>query len=142
MLLYIYNAESTDSTVSEDITVLSKQAIASVTAKAPAGVNTLEEQSLVATPITENTSPSEATRIVSVVLTQAGPQTSDHLEINQLIDNLVDNGWLSYINIAGLCLSSLQEKNEMLKPLLDGVKMFQGSYVHIYVIIVFSYKSL
>ena len=45
-----------------------------------------------------------------------------------MIDSLVDNGWLSYDNIVGLCcLSSLEEKNKILKPLVDNIKMFQGS---------------
>ena len=96
-------------------------------AKATSSSDTLREQSSVATLKLDNTSPSEYANCVTVVLTLDGPGTSDQLEINQMIDGLVDNGWLSYVNIAGLCLSSLEEKNKILKPLVDGVKMFQGS---------------
>ena len=65
---------------------------------------------------------------ISVVLTRARSEAcNDNLEINQLIDSLIDQRHLSYINIAAFCLSSLQEKNELLKPLLDGVKKFQGT---------------
>ena len=97
------------------------------TAKATSSSDTLREQSSVATLKLDNTSFSEYANSVTVVLTPDGPGTTDQLEINQMIDGLVDNGWLSYANIAGLCLSSLEEKNKILKPLVDGVKMFQGS---------------
>ena len=99
----------------------------STTTKAANNSDASREQSSVATLKVDNTSSSEDAKSVTVVLTQDGPGTSDQLEINQMIDGLVDNGWLSYVNIASLCLSSLEEKNKILKPLADGIKMFQGS---------------
>ena len=116
-------AASARHTDSEDVTTASTTAIA----KATSSSDTLREQSSVATLKLDNTPSSEDAKSVTVVLTQGGPGTSDQLEFNQMIDGLVDNGWLSYANIAGLCLSSLEEKNKILKPLVDGVKMFQGS---------------
>ena len=66
---------------------------------------------------------SSKVKSVSIVLTQAGPSTSDQLVINQLIDANMDCGVLSYTDIAQICLlSSFQEKYEMLKQLLDGKK--------------------
>ena len=116
-------AASARHTDSEDVTTASTTAIA----KATSSSDTLREQSSVATLKLDNTPSSEDAKSVTVVLTQGGPGTSDQLEFNQMTDGLVDNGWLSYANIAGLCLSSLEEKNKILKPLVDGVKMFQGS---------------
>ena len=115
-------AASARNTDSEDITTVSTTAIA----KATSSSDTLREQSSVATLKLDNTPSSEDANSVTVVLTLDGPETSDKLEINQMIDDLVDNGWLSYANIAGLCLSSLEEKNKILRPMVDGVKMFQG----------------
>ena len=116
-------AASTRNASSEDSIAVSTTVID----KATSSSDTVREQSSVATLKLDNTPSSEDAKSVTVVLTQGGPGTSDQLEINQMIDGLVDNGWLSYANIAGLCLSSLEEKNKILKPLVDGVKMFQGS---------------
>ena len=121
-------AESSNNTGSEDGAIISEH---TTTAKATNSSDILTEQSSVTTLEIDNESPNEAAiKTVSVVLTQAGPVTSDQLEINQLIDNLIDDGWLSYVNIAALCFSSPQEKNELLKPLLDGIKKFQSKYVN------------
>lgn len=115
-------AESAGNTVSEGSTATSEQAIVTATAKPANSCDTSSEQSSASAP---KLSSGEA-KSITVVLTQGGPGTSDQLEINQMIDALIDDAWLSYANIAALCLSSLQEKNEMLKPLLDGVKNLQG----------------
>ena len=121
--LIIDYAASAKDTDSKDSAPMSTTA----TAKATSSADTLREQSSVATLKLDNTSSSEYANSVTVVLTLDGPGSSDQLEINQMIDGLVDNGWLSYANIAGLCLSSLEEKNKILKPFVDGIKMFQGS---------------
>ena len=123
-------AELTGNTISKNSTVTSEQGITIVSAEAANSV--AGEQSSVGTLKLDSTSANEA-KSITVVLIQAGAGTGDQLEFNQIIDALMDNRMLSYINIAALCLSSEQEKHEMLKPLLDGVKNFQGMYVASYV---------
>ena len=113
---------STRNTDSGDSTAMSTTIIS----KAATSSDASREQSSVATLKLDSTSSSEDAKSVTVVLTQDGPGTNEQSEINQMIDSLVDNGWLSYDNIVGLCLSSLEEKNKILKPLVDSVKMFQG----------------
>lgn len=107
------------STISE--ASASEQAIAIVTTKVPT-IATREQLSVANLKLDRIAFSDSEVKSVSIVLTEAGPKTSDQLAINQLIDTNMDRGILSYTDVAQICLSLFQEKYEKLKQLLNGMK--------------------
>ena len=80
-------------------------------------------------PDTNSNAPSSVDKkIVTVVLTQTRPGTTEQLELNQFIDFTMDKDILTFYNAASLCMMSFQEKHVLLKQLTGSMEGLQGMY--------------
>lgn len=103
----------------------SKKAVTTITAKAATAPmrwdSTIATLKLDAEEYSTSSDGSASNRRITVVLTQAEPETSDQWEVNQLIDFLMDNNILFYPTIVNLCMLPLEQRHAILK-LTPGIK--------------------